>query len=85
MFFAAPQLLKFLDFSQGIEPLNYALGTFLDNELACIAIYASFMLYLLKVPTIELIKAQQRFSLFPGLGPLSLSLYSDSARLTGSA
>ena len=56
-------MLKFLDPLKGIEQLNYALGTFLSNRLAGVAIDACFMLYLLKVPAVVLTKAQQQFSL----------------------
>ena len=37
MFFRAPQVWKLFYPSEGIEPLKYASGTFLDNELAGIA------------------------------------------------
>ena len=60
---SALQVLRFLDPVKDTESLNYTLGTFLSNVLAGVATYACFMLYLLKVPAVELIKAQQRFSL----------------------
>ena len=89
MFFeAVSECCDVFDRLKGIESLNHALLTLLSNALAGVAIYTCFKLYVLKVPAVELTKAQQRFSLatihfFYNSNRYRCRRNNDSAQLTG--